>query len=72
VIYREGRRWNEVLEILSTSFATGPAAAFHEFFKTGKRGFTQERRISRKATLKLVDPAHDDIDQDESRNRDAA
>ena len=41
------------------SFATGPAAAFHEFFKTGKRGFIQERRISRKATLKIVDPARE-------------
>jgi UDP-N-acetylglucosamine acyltransferase len=72
VIYREGRRWSEVLEILQASFATGPAAAFHEFFKTGKRGFIQERRISRKATLKLVDPTQDDIEHGESRNRDAA
>jgi UDP-N-acetylglucosamine acyltransferase len=72
VIYREGRRWSEVLEILQASFATGPAAAFHEFFKTGKRGFSQERRISRKATLKLVDPAHDDAEHGDSRNRDAA
>jgi UDP-N-acetylglucosamine acyltransferase len=70
VIYREGRRWNEVLEILQTSFSTGPAAAFYEFMKTGQRGFVQERRISRKATLKLIDPADDDIAED--RERDAA
>lgn len=70
VIYREGRRWNEVLEILQTSFSTGPAAAFYDFMKTGQRGFVQERRISRKATLKLVDPADDDIAED--RQRDAA
>lgn len=70
VIYREGRRWSEVLEILKADFCTGPAAAFHEFFQSGKRGFIQERRISRKATLKLVDPATDDIEQD--RDREAA
>ena len=46
VIYREGRRWTEVLEILEASFPTGPAAAFHEFLKAGKRGFVQERQVS--------------------------
>jgi UDP-N-acetylglucosamine acyltransferase len=69
VIYREGRRWSEVLEILKAEFPTGPAVAFHEFFKVGKRGFIQERRISRKATLKLVDPAQDADDRDELRRR---
>jgi UDP-N-acetylglucosamine acyltransferase len=69
VIYREGRRWNEVLEILKAEFSTGPAVAFHDFFKVGKRGFIQERRISRKATLKLVDPAHDADDHDDLRRR---
>ncbi len=69
VIYREGRRWSEVLEILKAEFSTGPAVAFHDFFKAGKRGFIQERRISRKATLKLVDPAHDADDHDELRRR---
>jgi UDP-N-acetylglucosamine acyltransferase len=72
VIYREGRRWSEVLEILQAEFPTGPAVAFHEFFKVGKRGFVQERRISRKATLKLVDPAQDDADRADGRHRDAA
>lgn len=56
VIYRQGLRWNEVLSILKTDFSTGPAAAFHEFLKTGKRGFVQERRISRMATLKIASP----------------
>jgi len=70
VIYREGRRWSEVLEILEASFCTGPAAAFHEFLKDGKRGFVQERRISRKATLKIVDPSEDEIG--EETDRDAA
>ena len=72
VIYRQGLRWSEVLEILKNQFSAGPAAAFHEFLKTGKRGFIQERRISRKATLKIVDPEQDDIDQNEDRQRDAA
>jgi UDP-N-acetylglucosamine acyltransferase len=68
VIYREGRRWSEVLDVLKTEFSTGPAAAFGEFFKTGKRGFIQERQISRKATLRIVDPAQDDIERDEARD----
>jgi UDP-N-acetylglucosamine acyltransferase len=71
VIYRQGLRWSEVLAILQAEFSTGPAAAFHEFLQSGKRGFVQERRISRKATLKIVDPAQDDIES-EDRKRDAA
>ena len=42
-----------------------------EFFQAGKRGFVQERRISRKATLKLVDPARDGSEGEE-RRREAA
>jgi UDP-N-acetylglucosamine acyltransferase len=72
VIYRQGLRWSEVLDILQRDFATGPAAAFYEFLRSGKRGFIQERRISRKATLKLVDPAQDDIEPLEQPQRDAA
>lgn len=72
VIYREGLRWSEVLEVLKAEFSSGPAVAFHEFFKVGKRGFVQERRISRKATLKLVDPAQDNDEADEARRRSAA
>jgi hypothetical protein len=72
VIYREGLRWTEVLAILKSDFQTGPAAAFHDFLKSGKRGFVQERRISRKATLKIVDAAQDDADAAARSNRDAA
>nr|WP_052303612.1 acyl-ACP--UDP-N-acetylglucosamine O-acyltransferase [Pirellula staleyi] len=71
VIYRQGLRWSEVLEILQRDFPTGPAAAMHEFFVTGKRGYVQERRISRKATLKLAAPPADE-DASESRGRGAA
>ncbi|MDX1946471.1 MAG: acyl-ACP--UDP-N-acetylglucosamine O-acyltransferase [Pirellulaceae bacterium] len=72
IIYRQALRWSEVLAILKANFNTGPAAAFHEFFKSGKRGFVQERRISRKATLKIVDPATDEIESDATRRREAA
>jgi UDP-N-acetylglucosamine acyltransferase len=68
VIYRQGLRWSEVLDILKAEFSTGPAAHFHEFLASGKRGFVQERRISRKATLKIVDPATDEIDADAKRD----
>jgi UDP-N-acetylglucosamine acyltransferase len=70
VIYREGLRWSEVLAILKANFSTGPAAAFFEFLKAGRRGFVQERRISRKATLKIVTPAQDEVE--DAQNRDAA
>ena len=70
IIYREGRRWNEVLEILNRDFSTGPAAAFHEFLSRGKRGFVPERRISRKATLKIVAPSQED--EQSTAQRDAA
>ncbi len=60
VIYRQGLRWNEVLDILKDQFPAGPAAEFHNFLKTGRRGFVQERRISRKATLKIAVPGQED------------
>jgi UDP-N-acetylglucosamine acyltransferase len=72
VIYRQGLRWSEVLQILKAEFQTGPAAEFHEFLKQGKRGFVQERRISRKATLKIVNADEDDIEEVSPRKREAA
>jgi len=73
IIYRQGLRWSEVLEQLAGEFTTGPAALFHEFLKTGKRGFVQERRISRKAMLKIADPAAtDEIGESPARKADAA
>jgi UDP-N-acetylglucosamine acyltransferase len=70
VIYRQGLRWTEVLAILKAEFSTGPAAVFHEFLKSGKRGFVQERRISRKATLKIATPGDDENER--SAEREAA
>lgn len=73
VIYRQGLRWSEVLQILKAEFNQGPAAEFFEFLKQGKRGFVQERRISRKATLKIVNADEDDMEETASpRQRDAA
>jgi UDP-N-acetylglucosamine acyltransferase len=72
VIYREGRRWSDVLDVLQRDFSTGPAAAFHDFLKTGKRGFVQERSISRRATLKLVDPLEEESDAGGAKKREAA
>lgn len=72
IIYRQGLRWSEVLQILKADFSAGPAAAFHEFLKNGKRGFVSERRISRKATLRIVNADTDDIESDDRRSRDAA
>lgn len=73
VIYRQGLRWSEVLAILKAEFNTGPAVEFFEFLKTGKRGFVQERRISRKATLKIVSSDDDDLEETGTdRKREAA
>ncbi len=68
VIYRAGLRWAEVISQLQAEFSTGPAALFGEFFQNSKRGYVQERRISRKATLKLVKFQ----DEDEEKSREAA
>jgi UDP-N-acetylglucosamine acyltransferase len=71
VIYRAGLRWSEVLEQLAQKFATGPAGEFLPFFQSGKRGFAQERRISRQASLKIAnhsdDAADDRNDDDRAR-----
>jgi UDP-N-acetylglucosamine acyltransferase len=64
LIYRQGLRWCEVIEVLERDFSAGPAALFIDFLKSGKRGFIQERRISRKATLKLA-PVDSDEDTSE-------
>ncbi len=52
-IYRSGLPFDEMVAQLAESFADGPAAAYHEFFSGGQRGFVPERRSPRKATLKL-------------------
>jgi UDP-N-acetylglucosamine acyltransferase len=53
MIYRRGLRWNDVLEQLQATFTSGPAALFNEFFRSGKRGFVQERRMPPGATIRI-------------------
>jgi UDP-N-acetylglucosamine acyltransferase len=72
LIYRRGLRWTEVLEALEQEFPTGPAARFREFFLSGKRGFTPERRVPRSATLKLMNPDQISEGSDDHRSIDAA
>ena len=53
LIYRSGLPWREMLDQLAEQFPDGVAAEFHPFFCGGERGFTQERRMPPKATLKI-------------------
>jgi len=57
LIYRHCLTWDEVLELLPRQFPSGPAAAFHEFFAGGTRGFTLERRAPTGATVPLSSSA---------------
>lgn len=52
LIYRSGLPWQDMLARLKNEFENGPAAEFHDFFRTGKRGFTPERRVA--PMLKLL------------------
>lgn len=63
VIYRSGLKWADVLSALKLRFPSGPAADFHAFLSEGKRGFVQERRIPRSATLPL--PGVDSLEEGE-------
>jgi UDP-N-acetylglucosamine acyltransferase len=51
IIYRGGMTWSDTLQCLAESFSQGPAAEFLDFLSQGKRGFTQERRLPRGASL---------------------
>lgn len=51
VIYRSGLTWSATLETLAERFPSGPAADFLPFLSQGKRGFVQERRTPRAATV---------------------
>ena len=53
VIYRSGLAWAEVLKRLKAEFPEGPAAQFHGFLSTTKRGIVPERRGPVGATIKL-------------------
>jgi UDP-N-acetylglucosamine acyltransferase len=53
VIYRSGLTWKEVLAELRERFTEGHAAEFVDFLASGNRGFIQERRLPRGATVKF-------------------
>jgi UDP-N-acetylglucosamine acyltransferase len=53
LIYRSGLPWQEMLERLTSEFASGAAAAMVKFLHAGTRGFSQERRPPPAVTLKL-------------------
>ncbi len=53
IIYRQGLTWEQVLERLSTTFTSGPAANFYPFLRVGQRGFVLERRTPVDATIPL-------------------
>jgi UDP-N-acetylglucosamine acyltransferase len=61
LIYREGLTFNEMVDSLERRFAQGLAREVAEFFRTGNRGFIQERRSPPKVALR-VHPAVDDVD----------
>ncbi len=63
VIYRSGLTWIETMRTLSVTFTTGPAAQFLPFLSTGKRGFVQERRTPRMATVAYSQPDRDSADE---------
>lgn len=53
VIYRSGLKWQEILEILRTEFAEGPAALFYPFLAATKRGIVSARCPAGRTSLKL-------------------
>ncbi len=66
IIYRQGLRWDDVIDELKKTFPAGRAAAFHEFFASGDRGYIQERATPRAATIKIRhddDTTEQDVDQ---------
>lgn len=64
VIYREGLTFNEMVETLEARFPQGIAAEFSEFFRTGTRGFIQERRSPPKVALRI----HPEVDEVETED----
>ncbi|MCH5377340.1 MAG: hypothetical protein JJ992_25540, partial [Planctomycetes bacterium] len=53
LIYRSGLAWSDLLARLEDEFASGPAAAYLEFFRNVKRGIVRERRGLSKSTIRI-------------------
>ena len=69
VIYRQGMLFDEMLAALTAAYTVGPAAEFGEFFRSGKRGFVQERRSPPKAAIRIHPAADEFEDEDSSEGR---
>jgi UDP-N-acetylglucosamine acyltransferase len=67
IIYRSGMTWAETLRVLAETFRDGPATHFLEFFSAGQRGFTQERRVPRGATI-AFNPSQRSGDETDENN----
>jgi UDP-N-acetylglucosamine acyltransferase len=65
LIYRHGLSFQETLDSLVERFPTGVTAEFAEFFRSGKRGFVQERRSPPRVAL-CVHPAVDGWNEEDS------
>ena len=63
VIYREGLTFQAMVESLEQRFPSSIASEFAEFFRTGSRGFIQERRSPPKVALR-IHPAVDEMETD--------
>ena len=55
VMYRSGMTWTEVIATLQQAYPEGPASILAPFLALGRRGFVQERRVPRSATLRIPD-----------------
>jgi UDP-N-acetylglucosamine acyltransferase len=64
VVYREGLTFNEMVETLECRFPQGLVRELAEFYRTGSRGFIQERRSPPKVALR-VHPAVDEVETEE-------
>lgn len=62
LMYRSGLTWTEVIAALQLGYQDGPAAILAPFLAAGRRGYVQERRVPRSATLRIPDQ----IETDES------
>lgn len=63
LIYRQGLPFDEMVAALEQAFPIGPAAEFAGFFKSGKRGFVQERRSPPKVAIRLHPAAEELADE---------
>lgn len=53
LIYRQGLSFDEMVASIEQEFPVGPATEFAEFFRSGKRGFVQERRSPPRTAIRL-------------------